>query len=120
MSINITFPYQFDSHGRTAVSDIDSHIRELLMMLLMTNPGERVNRPDFGGGLAGMVFAGNRPDLQNTLKFLCQGAIVKYLGHLIDLRNLEVTPNDETLTVQVTYTPLLTNNVKTLSIQLQP
>ena len=43
--MNIDFPFHFDSRGRTAATDDDDHIRDMIEEFLFTNSGERVNRP---------------------------------------------------------------------------
>ncbi len=101
--MNIDFPFHFDRRGGTAATDDDDHIRDMIEQLLFTNPGERVNRPDFGSGLLQMVFAPNSPELAAALQFTMQAALQKYLGDLIDLRSLEVTAQDSTLSVSVNY-----------------
>jgi uncharacterized protein len=45
--MNLDFPYHFDARGRTAAIDDAGHIRDMVEQLLFTNPGERVNRPDW-------------------------------------------------------------------------
>jgi hypothetical protein len=102
-AMNIGFPYDFDGRGRTATTDDDSHIRNMIEQLLFTSPGERVNRPDFGSGLLQMVFAPNSPELAAALQYTTQAALQRYLGDLIDLQSLEVTSQDSTLSVVVKY-----------------
>jgi Bacteriophage baseplate protein W len=102
-TMNIDFPYHFDGRGRTASTDDDDHIRDMIEQLLFTNPGERVNRPDFGSGLLQMVFAPNRPELAAALQFTIQAALQNYLGDLIDLKTLDVSAQESTLTVVVNY-----------------
>lgn len=53
--MNIAYPFRFDGGGRTATADDDRHIRDLIEGVLFTNPGERVNRPDFGSGLGQLL-----------------------------------------------------------------
>lgn len=101
--MNIDFPYHFDSRGRTAATTYDDHMRDMIEELLFTNPGERINRPDFGSGLLQMVFAPNSPELAATLQFTMQAAIQRYLGDLIDLQSLAVSVQDSTLNVVVSY-----------------
>lgn len=101
--MNIDFPFHFDGRGRTAITDDDDHIRDMIEQLLFTNPGERVNRPDFGSGLLQMVFAPNSPELAATLQFTMQAALQKYLGDLIDLQALQVSAEDSKLNVTVKY-----------------
>jgi uncharacterized protein len=101
--MNIDFPLHFDQRGRTASTGDDDHIRDMIEQLLFTNPGERVNRPDFGSGLLQMVFAPNSPELAAALQFTMQAALQRYLGDLIDLQQLQVTAEESTLNVVVQY-----------------
>jgi phage baseplate assembly protein W len=101
--MNLQFPYGFDASGRTAQSGDDDHIEQMLELLLFTNPGERVMRPSFGSGLMQLVFAPNSPELAATVQYTMQGAIQQYLGDLIALQQLTVTPDDSTLTIQIDY-----------------
>jgi phage baseplate assembly protein W len=111
--MNIDFPYHFDSRGRTAATTYDDHIRDMIEELLFTNPGERVNRPDFGSGLLQMVFAPNSPELAATLQFTMQAAIQRFLGDLIDLQSLAVSVQDSTLNVVVSYLVRRTQEART-------
>jgi phage baseplate assembly protein W len=101
--MNIDFPFHFDNRGRTASADDDDHIRDMIEQLLFTNPGERVNRPDFGSGLLQMVFAPNSPELASALQFTMQAALQRYLSDVIDLRQLQVSAEESTLRVVVQY-----------------
>ncbi len=101
--MNIDFPLHFDPRGRTAATDDDDHIRDMIEQLLFTSPGERVNRPDFGSGLLQMVFAPNSQELAAALQFTTQAALQRYLGDVIDLQQLEVKAEDATLSVIVKY-----------------
>jgi hypothetical protein len=49
--MNIDYPFHFDHTGRTAVTSDEDHIRDMIEQFLFTQAGERVNRPDFGGGM---------------------------------------------------------------------
>ena len=51
----LNYPFFIDGRGRTAATGRDRHIRQMIEQVLFTNPGERVNRPDFGCGLRRMV-----------------------------------------------------------------
>lgn len=108
-NMNIDYPFHFDNQGRTASTDNNTHIREMLEELLFTNPGERVNRPDFGSGLQQLVFGPNSPELAAALQFTLQAAIQKWLGDLINLQGLSVTSEDATLTIFISYVVQRTN-----------
>ncbi len=101
--MNIDFPFHCDPVGRTASTDDDDHVRDMIEQLLFTNPGERVNRPDVGSGLLQLVFAPNSPELASALQFTMQAALRRYLGDVIDLQQLTVAAQDATLTVTVGY-----------------
>ncbi len=60
---DLDFPYRFSGLGRTATTDRDDHIRDLIQQVLFTSPGERVMRPDFGAGLLQLVFEPNSTTL---------------------------------------------------------
>ena len=101
--MNIDYPFHFDARGRTAETDDDDHIRDMIEQFLMTSPGERVNRPDFGSGLLEMAFAPNSPELAAALQFTIQAGLQQWLGDLIEVRNLDVTSDDAQLRVDVQY-----------------
>ncbi len=110
---NIKYPFQFDSRGHTATSNYADHIREMIEELLFTNPGERVNRPDFGSGLLQLVFAPNSPELAAALQYTIQAALQRWLGDLVTLQNLEVSSEDASLQVIVQYIIRRTNTLQT-------
>lgn len=101
--MNIDFPFHFNRRGRTASTDNDSHIREMIEQLIFTNPGERVNRPDFGSGITQLVFAPNSPELAATVQFTMQAALQRWLGDLIQVQELDVTSDDATLSITIQY-----------------
>jgi phage baseplate assembly protein W len=110
--MDIDFPFHFDARGRTASTGTDDHIRDMIEELLFTNPGERVNRPDFGSGLLQMVFAPNSPELAATLQFTVKAALNRWLGDLIDVQSLEVTAQDPTLQIRLSYLVKKTGDVR--------
>ena len=115
--MNIDFPFGFDNRGRTATTGDDDHIRDMIEQLIFTNPGERVNRPDFGSGLLQLLFAPNSPELAATLQFSLPAALQRELGDLIELQDLEVTSEDATLRVVVQYVVRRTGEPRTETIE---
>lgn len=107
--MNVDFPYHVDGRRRTATTDDDNHVRDLIEQVLFTSPGERVMRPDFGSGLLELVFEPGGPELEATTQFLVQGALQQWLGDLIVVQSLDVRMDDGTLGVEVGYVLLRTN-----------
>jgi len=101
--MQIDYPFHIDGRGRTADTDQDDHIRDLIEQVLFTAPGERVNRPAFGSGLMQLVFAPNSDELATATQFLVQGALQQYLSDLIQVLNVKVESQEATLQVTVEY-----------------
>jgi phage baseplate assembly protein W len=101
--MNFDFPYHFDNRGRTADTDDEDHIRDLIEQVLFTAPGERVNRPDFGSGLQRLVFAPNSDELAAATQFLVQASLQQWLGDLIEVVEVDVQNEDSTLRISVQY-----------------
>lgn len=98
------FPYHFDGRGRTADTELEKHVRNLIEQVLFTRPGERVNRPTFGCGLLQTVFAPNSDELAAATQFLVQGALQEWLGERIQVREVTVRTTDGELHVHIPYT----------------
>ena len=111
--MNVDYPYHFDPRGRTAEASDADHIRDLIEQVLFTSPGERVNRPTFGSGLRELVFRPNSPELAATTQFLVQGALQEWLGDVIQVNEVEVAAEEETLRVTVRYTVRTSQESKT-------
>lgn len=101
--MNIDFPFRFDGLGRTAATGDADHVRDMIEQFLFTNPGERVNRPDFGSGLAQLVFAPNSPELAAALQFALQAALQRWLGDVVEFQEATVVSEDAVLRVTVRY-----------------
>jgi Bacteriophage baseplate protein W len=99
----LDFPFRIDEGGRTATTPYEEHVRDLIEQLLLTSPGERVNRPDFGSGLLQLVFAPTGPEVAAALQFAMQAALQRWLGDVIETHGLEVTSHDSTLRITVQY-----------------
>ena len=50
------YPVAVDTRGAIAMAEYEEDIREAILIILGTDPGERVMRPDFGAGLRALVF----------------------------------------------------------------
>jgi phage baseplate assembly protein W len=74
---HLDFPYRIDNLGRSAQTLDDGHLRDLIEQVLFTAPGERVMRPDFGCGLAQLVFEPNSSTLAATTQMLVQAGMQK-------------------------------------------
>ena len=102
--MNIDFPFAFDAHGRTATTDDADHIRDMMEQLLVHLAGRAREPARFRQRPLQMVFAPNSAELAAALAVHHRKRpLQRYLGDLIDLQKLEVTAEDATLTVIVSY-----------------
>lgn len=115
--INIRFPFQFDSRGRTALAERDQHIRDMIEQFIFTNPGERVNRPDLGSGLLQLVFEPNSPELAAALQFSIQAGLQQWLGDLIQVTELDVSSQDSTIRIFIQYVVLRDNEIQEVTFE---
>jgi uncharacterized protein len=99
----LDFPFGVDASGATATAGEDDHIRDLIMQVLFTNPGERVNRPEFGCGLRSLVFLPNSSALAAATQALVKGALQTWLEREIHVEAVQIEPRDERLEVTVAY-----------------
>ena len=99
----LDYPIRVDGRGRTAVTAEKDHIRDLIEQVLFTNPGERVNRPEFGCGLTRLLFMPNGQPLAAATQVLVKSALQKWLESAIQVELVEVDARESTLTVKVIY-----------------
>ena len=96
------FPVGIEA-GQTATAAYDEDVRQAVLIIVGTNPGERVMRPDFGAGLLALVFEPNSDALAATTQLLVQSSLQQHLSHLIALQGVTVEHDDGVLTVNVVY-----------------
>jgi phage baseplate assembly protein W len=104
----LDFPLHLDGRGRTATTAEDEHIRDMIMQVLFTDPGERVNRPDFGCGLKSLVFRPNSDVLAAATQTLVKGSLQRWLQNEIQVEAVAVQAEDSRLEVTVAYSVRLT------------
>ncbi len=103
--ISVYTPIEVDQRsGRFRTeADRSAYIRQLMIQVLMTAPGERINRPQFGCGLRSMVFSPNNPATGALTEVLIYQALTTWVGELIVVERIEVHPTESTLAVTITY-----------------
>ena len=101
----IKYPFAIDAGGARAAeeSDYEAYIRQLIRQVLMTAPGERINRPSFGAGVRRMVFAPNNPATASLTQTLIYQALSQWLSSVIKVEEISVTAENETLFITIHY-----------------
>ena len=113
----LDFPYRISLRGRTAATTHGEHLRDLIEQVLLTGPGERVNRPDFGCGLLQSVFAPFGEETMAATQFLVQTALQQWLGDLIEVSSVETDFYGSTLRIRVSFIDRKTQEAMTADIE---
>jgi phage baseplate assembly protein W len=115
--VNIAYPFHLASDGLVAAAADPDHVEQMIEQLLFTQPGERVNRPDFGAPVARFVFRGGSDETAAAVQFMVQGALQQWLGDVIQVQDVQVTVDDSALVVTVRYLMRATQQVRVATFQ---
>ena len=101
----LRYPFAIDAGGGRAAeeSDYDSYVRQLIRQVLLTAPGERINRPDFGAGVRRMVFAPNSPATATLAQTFVYQALTRWLATVIKVEEVKVSAVESTMLIDVRY-----------------
>jgi hypothetical protein len=102
---SIKYPIAIDAAlGRLAEeTNYAAHVEQMIKQVLFTNPGERIDRPDFGCGLKRMVFAPNSEVSASLAQVTVFEALTKWLSSVIEVSSVQVTAKEETLSIGIAY-----------------
>lgn len=117
----LSSPFRPGGAGVPQTVGEDAHLRELILQVLFTSPGERVMLPEFGAGVHRLVFEPNGPLLQSGVQFLVATQLRRWLGDRIDVERVtaESVPGDEqTLVIDIAYAVRATRDRQRLRIQV--
>ncbi len=120
------YPFRVDpTSGQTTQSPYAAHVQQMVIQLLLTNPGERVNQPQFGCGIRGMVFAPMNDALAATVQLRVLQALTTWLSGVVVPGDVEVTgsaggalPEPGTLVVSVSYTLVETQTPDNVTVTI--
>lgn len=96
------------------------HIEQMIIQLLLTAPGERINQPEFGCGVRRMLFAPNSDTSASLAQVSVHQALDRWLGAAIKVDNVTVTAVDATLTIEVRYILLARQERRYLNLEVAP
>jgi uncharacterized protein len=92
LGIGWTFPPHVDTDGSMELAEYERDVHQAILIILGTNPGERVMRPNFGAGLNAFVFEPVNQATMNALRQRVQDALVDWEPR-ITLLEVDVTPD---------------------------
>jgi hypothetical protein len=98
--------------------DYGEHVDQLVRQVLLTSPGERVNRPDFGCGVKRMVFAPNAKVTATLTRVTIVEALNRWLGSVLTVTEVSVRALEETLEIRVVYALKARQETRYLNLQV--
>ncbi|NIR30208.1 MAG: hypothetical protein GWN84_13035 [Gammaproteobacteria bacterium] len=103
---HLAFPFRTGGDGRTVAPASDAeHVRDELLQLMLTNPGERPFLVEFGGGVRRLVFEPASDVLRGVTKARITQALSRWLGQRLTVELLEVTFVGERIEIEIKYRP---------------
>lgn len=115
---HLAFPFRIADDGRTATpGSPEDHVRDELVQLILTNPGERPFLPEFGGGVRKLVFEPASDVLRGMTKARLTQAINRWLGHRATLEQLDVKFAGEQIEVEIKYRLAGSESTRVLTFQ---
>jgi phage baseplate assembly protein W len=101
---HINYPFGVVVPGKVREApDYDTYIIQLIKQVLLTAPGERVCRPDFGAGIRRQVFGPLNQTAAALTRTMVYEALNRWLGTLIRVEAVEAKATAEALEITVQY-----------------
>jgi Phage baseplate assembly protein W len=103
---SIKHPFAVDvGRGRLAEEEnYAAHVEQMMLQVLFTAPGERINRPDFGCGVKRLVFAPNSEVSAALAQVTIFQALNKWLGTAITVNDVKALAIDNRMEIKIAYT----------------
>ena len=114
------FPFSVDrSGGRIREeADYDDYVRQLIRQTLLTNLGERINRPAFGSEIRRALFQPLNPALSGYVQAQVYRALERWLANFIRTDDIKVTIAESTLAIDVAYTVIARGEQRFLNVEV--
>lgn len=117
----LSFPPRVAADGRLAWSAGEQNIRESIRLILLTEPGERLMRDNFGCGVRQFLFEPNTVATRQLLRERIIEAISRWEPRVaVSEVTVEPVPdNDRLAAVTIHFRLVATQLLQTLSLTLQ-
>jgi len=112
-----TFPLEVGPDGAFQWLSGAALVRQSILIILDTEPGERVMRPDFGCGLRRYLMEPNTPATRAAIAGEIQAALRAWEQRIV-VGTVDVVPTDDPSTVLVSITYTLTRDQSIDTVQV--
>jgi phage baseplate assembly protein W len=110
MALQQKLPISFSSQrGFDHLNDVLSSIKQDFTNLLLTNPNEKINSPDFGVGLMKYLFEFDSPVYRDDISIAIQEQVKKFMP-FVTITNISFLTKDDLLYIKIEYFVTNQNN----------
>jgi phage baseplate assembly protein W len=102
MDVDFTFPLSLTELGELETCDYEQSVRQSLILILSTERGERVLRPDFGSSLRQFVFCNMDSTLSELAKTEAVNAVKRWEDRVEDVTAVAANDINGMLSVEIT------------------
>lgn len=116
LGVGWQYPICLGDDGSTALAFYEKDVEQAIRIILGTDWGERVMRPDFGAGLRSFVFGPLNQTTLRSIQTRVEESLIKWEPR-IDVEQVKATLDPTqtgTLLISVTYRIRVTNTVHNL------
>ena len=102
---SIAYPFSIDqSEGQLQLEhQYEAHVQQLIIQVLFTTPGERINRPEFGCGIKRLVFAPGGEVAATLAQTTIYQALDRWLANVIKVKEVTVEAVESSLEINIGY-----------------
>jgi phage baseplate assembly protein W len=116
LGVGWSLPVETTAGGQADMVQFEEDIRQAILIILLTNNGERVMRPTFGAGLNQFLFEPINPTTMASLQVRVHDALIDWEPR-IDVVAVAVTASEKstgTVLIDITYRVRATNSIGNL------
>jgi hypothetical protein len=116
----LSFPPRLGRHGGFAWSEGPENIREAIRVLLLTESGERVRRPEFGGDLRRLLFEPNTTATRRMIRDRIEQTLSTWEPRItVESVDVEADPGDGSAAIAtITYLLVATQQTEQIDLRL--
>jgi hypothetical protein len=113
-------PIQNDAAGKRlrVQTDYPDYVQQLIEQVLLTNPGERIHRPEFGAGIRRLIHSPITAATATLAQTMIYNALSETLSDIIRVDDVQVQNVDSRLDVAIVYTLYARMDQRRLNIEV--
>jgi uncharacterized protein len=116
----LAYPLGLNPNSRKLAeeTDYDAYVVGLIKQILLTAPGERINRPEFGVGVKRLIFAAGPDTAHAFTKALVLEGLTKHLKDIISVEAIGVRSEEASLFIDINYVVLQRGHRRYLNLEV--